>query len=93
MRSGNYAGPIRVDGDCANVPAGQFIDVVGEPGAKLVGVVAESGEGFWNPVLVVNRAGWTLRGFRSTPQRALEWASRCCRSARTTLRDLVIFGR
>lgn len=93
VRSGNYAGPIRVDGDCANVPAGQFIDVVGEPGAKLVGVVAESGEGFWNPVLVVNRAGWTLRGFQiDATTGAGVGVQVLSLGARTTLRDLVIFG-
>ena len=53
IRRGNYSGPIYIDDDCVDVPDGQFIDVVGESGAKLVGAPPAVDKGFWEPVLLI----------------------------------------
>jgi len=93
VRKGNYSGPIYIDDDCANVPPGQFIDVVGEPGTVLVGAPSRVDKGFWQPVLLINRAGWTVRGFQIDAEPTAGVAVQILSDGdRTTLRDLVIFG-
>ena len=93
IRKGTYSGPIYIDDDCTDVPPGQFIDVVGESGTKLVGAPALVDKGFWEPVLLINRSGWTVRGLQiDAAPRAGVGVQVAAGGGNTTLRDLVIYG-
>jgi hypothetical protein len=93
VRSGSYQGPFFIDDDCPNVNPGRFIEVVGEPGAKIVGGPSPSARGFWKPVLTINRAGWTVRGFQidGSPSAGVP-VQVLAGGQRTILRDLVLIG-
>jgi hypothetical protein len=65
LRSGSYTGPFFIDEGCQNASEARPIEIVGETGAKLVsGATSSEAIGFWNPVLLINRAGWVLRNFQ-----------------------------
>ena len=92
LRAGEYTGPFFIDDECASVPANKSIEVVGEPGAKLVGGPSAIAKGFWDPVLLLNRAGWILRGFQIEPSASEGVGLQVLEGgARAVLRDLVIF--
>jgi nitrous oxidase accessory protein NosD len=65
LRAGSYTGPFFVDEGCQNASENRPIEIFGESGAKLLsGATASEAIGFWNPVLLINRAGWLLRNFQ-----------------------------